>query len=248
MKRLGQFIPPITIVAIWSLVNSLGLVDSFFLPGPLKVVTTLKSLILSGVIFNDWLYTVYRSLLGFTISALLGIPIGIFIGRNRLIYSMTQPTIDFFRSIPATALFPLFLFFFGIGDMAKVAIVVYACLLIVVINTALGASQVKNKRIQSIRLLGASTIDTFRIVIIPESMPGILAGLRLALSLSFVLVVVAEMFGGTNHGLGHFIVNSQMVYKIPDMYAGILLTGLTGYIFNIVLIKAENKLLHWVGE
>ena len=87
-----------------------------------------------------------------------------------------------------------------------------------------------------------------RQIVVPESAPGILAGLRVALSLSFVLIVVTEMFIGTTVGLGYQIINSQMVYRIPDMYAGIVLAGVIGFLGNRSLLVIEGRILHWVGR
>ena len=96
--------------------------------------------------------------------------------------------------------------------------------------------------------MGASQRDIFWSIVLPESAPGMFAGLRIALSLSFVLIVVTEMFIGTTMGLGYQIMNSQLVYRIPDMYAGIVLAGLTGYVANSCLLRIEARVLHWVGK
>ncbi len=128
------------------------------------------------------------------------------------------------------------------------AIVIYACSLIVLVNTAYGAIQVKVPRLLCATVMGASRWDSFWKIVVPESAPGIFAGLRIALSLSFVLIVVTEMFIGTTVGLGYQIINSQMVYRIPDMYAGIVLAGVVGYLGNRALLSVEGRVLHWVGR
>lgn len=184
----------------------------------------------------------------FGLAAIVGIPLGLLVGRSQVIARATQPTVDFFRSIPSTALFPLFLFLFGLGDTAKIAIVIYSCSLIILVNTAYGARQVKAPRLLSATVMGASPWDSFWRIVVPESAPGILAGLRIALSLSFVLIVVTEMFIGTTVGLGYQIINSQMVYRIPDMYSGIALAGVVGYLGNLALLTLEKRHLHWVGR
>lgn len=248
MKRLPIFILPIAILALWSAGSSFGVIDPLFLPTPWVVGKALVAGLFSGQLARDLLATILRSLAGFTLSALAGIPFGLLIGRIPVLARATQPTIDFFRSIPATALFPLFLFAFGLGDTAKVAIVIYACSLIVLVNTAYGALQVKVPRLLCATVMGASRWDSFWKIVVPESAPGIFAGLRIALSLSFVLIVVTEMFIGTTVGLGYQIINAQMVYRIPDMYAGIILAGLVGYLGNRTLLSVEGRLLHWVGR
>jgi NitT/TauT family transport system permease protein len=248
MKRLTGWWLPIALVTMWSIASASKIVDPLFLPPPGAVARSLWTSLAHGSLTKDFVATVARSLVGFAAAAILGVPLGLLIGRMPKLAEATQPTIDFCRSVPATALFPLFLFFFGLGDTAKIAIVVYACSLIILVNTAYGARQVKELRILSAHVMGASQRDIFWHIVLPESAPGILAGLRIALSLSFVLVVVTEMFIGTTIGLGYQIMNSQLVYRIPDMYAGIVLAGFTGYLANTTMLRIEAKVLHWVGK
>ena len=222
--------------------------DPLFLSSPWAIADSLYRNLLSGPLARDLLATVIRSLVGFGLAAVIGVPLGLLVGRIPSLARATQPTIDFFRSIPATALFPLFLFFFGLGDTAKIAIVIYSCSLIVLVNTAYGALQVKASRILSAKVMGASRGDVFWKIVVPESAPGIFAGLRVALSMSFVLIVVTEMFIGTTVGLGYQIMNAQLVYRIPEMYAGIVLAGLVGYLGNHGLLAVEKRVLHWVGH
>lgn len=239
---------PVLLLAAWAFMTTANLVDPIFLPSPLAVGKSIVTGLAHGALLKDLCVTLSRALAGFAVSALIGIPLGLIIGRFKIIAAATQPTVDFFRSVPATALFPLFLFLFGLGEKAKIAIVVYACALVVLVNTAYGALQVKKARILSAQVMGASRRDIFWKIVIPESAPGIFAGLRVALSMAFVLIIVTEMFIGTTVGLGRQILDSQMVYRIPDMYAGIVLTGLSGYAVNNILLAIEKRVLHWVAK
>lgn len=248
MNRLAVTLLPLAFLVLWALLAGLQFVDPIFLPSPWAVAKSLVTGLVWDHLATDTLVTVMRALVGFVIAAILGAPIGILVGRVRLLAEATQPTIDFFRSIPATALFPLFLFFFGVGDKAKIAIVVYACSLIVLVNTAYGALQVKKPRVLSAQVMGANRWNVFWKIVVPESAPGIFAGLRISLSLSFVLIVVTEMFIGTTVGLGYRIVDAQSVYRTADMYAGIVLAGVVGYLANWSLLRIERHMLHWVGQ
>ncbi len=239
---------PLIILFIWAMLSITGAVDPLFLPNPFVVAKSVVSGFSKGGFTPSLIATVARSLTGFAMASIVGIPLGLLIGRIPSLARTTQPTIDFFRSVPATALFPLFLFFFGIGDAAKVAVVVYACSLIVLVNTAYAALQVKTPRLLSAKVMGATDIQVFWKIVVPESFPGIFAGLRIALSLSFVLVIVTEMFIGTTVGLGYEIINAQLVYRVPDMYAAIFVAGVLGYLANAVIIAVEKRLLHWVGK
>ena len=248
IRRFSHLALPLGILLLWQFITTAGLIDPLFLPPPWAVVNSVFTGLGSGQLVRDVVATITRSLVGFGVAATLGIPLGLLVGRIRSLARALNPSIDFVRSIPATALFPLFLFLFGIGDLAKIAIVVYACSLIILVNTAYGALQVKRSRILCARVMGASRWDVFWKIVVPESTPGIFAGLRVALSLAFVLVVVTEMFIGTTVGLGYRIISAQMVYRIPDMYAGIALAGTAGYLANWGLLRFQGRLLHWVGH
>lgn len=247
-KLLLTLILPFFLVTIWQLLFSCNAVDRFFLPSPYVVFSTLIHELISGELLSHLLITLQRALLSFLISAILTIPLGLLIGRINWIYLICQPTLDFFRSIPATALFPLFLLFLDVGDQSKIAATIYACSLIILVNTSYGAKQINPTRILSAKVMGISRAGIFWKIVLPESTPGILSGLRLAISMSLVIIVVTEMFIGTNIGIGYFIVNSQMIYNIPEMYSGVILIGLVGFALNRILLIVEKKKLHWIGK
>jgi len=248
-KMIGALLP-ISLIFLWSLGTYSGIIDPLFLSAPHEVVYQLWIGLFSDdpELAEHLGVTILRSIAGFVLSVAVGVPLGLLIGRIKWLADACQPTIDFFRSVPASALFPLFLFMFGTGDLAKIMVVIYAASLIVLVNTAYGAMQVRNSRLLAAKVMGASKIQAFWSIVLPESMPGIFAGLRIALSMSFVLIIVTEMFIGTNVGLGYYIINAQMVYRIPEMYAGIVLAGMVGYFANILLLSVEKKALHWVGK
>lgn len=248
MSPLLRIALPLVLLAAWFAFSVTASVNPLFLPSPLDVVTSLAEGVRSGVLVTDAMATLRRAVLGFLVSLAVGVPSGLLVGRVRSLSVAVQPTVDFFRSIPATALFPLFLVIFGLGDKAKITIVVYACSLIILVNTAYGARQVKAHRLRSARIMGATRWQAFYHIVVPESAPGIFAGARVALSMSLVLVVVTEMFIGTTSGLGWRIIDAQMVYRTPEMYGAILLTGFLGYGANLSIVALEGRALHWVGR
>ena len=248
MRRFTLFAAPAAVLLLWLVISKSGTVDRIFLSDPWSVLVALVDGLRDGVLIGDLFATVLRSLAGFLLATVVGVPLGLLIGRRPSVAQALQPTIDFFRSVPATALFPMFLFVFGIGDVAKVAVAVYGCALIVLVNASYGAIQVRETRVRAARIMGANDQSIFWKIVVPEALPSIFAGLRIALSLAFVLVVVTEMFIGTTVGLGYEIINSQQLYRIPEMYAAIVLAGVVGYLGNRALIAIERRLLHWVGR
>jgi NitT/TauT family transport system permease protein len=246
--RKYTFIGPIILILIWAVASQLQLVDKFFLPDPFTTIGKLFQLLGSGAIIGDLISTLGRVFLSFVIALVIGLPLGLFLGRSEKIYRSVEFIIDFFRSTPATALFPLFLLVFGITDTSKIAVASFASMLIIVFNTAYGVMHAKKSRILAAQIMGATKAQIFRWILFWESLPQTFIGLRSAVSLSLVVIVVTEMFIGTTSGLGRKIIDSQITYEIPTMYATILLTGIVGYLFNLLFILIEKRFLHWSAK
>lgn len=247
MKKY-TIIGPILLILIWALVAQLGLIDSFFLPGPFTTIIKLIQLLASGAILGDLFSTLERVVISFLIALIIGLPLGLLLGRTEKIYRSVEFIIDFFRSTPATALFPLFLLIFGITDKSKIAVAAFAAMLIIIFNTAYGVMHARKSRLLAAQIMGATKTQIFRWILFWESLPQTFIGLRNAVSLSLVIIVVTEMFIGTTSGLGRRIIDSQITYEIPTMYATILLAGITGYLLNLIFIAIEKRFLHWSGK
>lgn len=247
MKKIS-LIGPIFLIIIWIAITKLQLIDVFFLPDPFTVIGKLFELLVSGVIINDLISTLERVLEAFVIALIIGLPLGLILGRSKIIYKNTEFIIDFLRSVPITALFPLFLLIFGITDKSKIAVTTFALILIIVFNTAHGVMHAKKSRVLAAQIMGATKIQIFRWVLFWESLPQTFIGLRIAISWSLIIIIVTEMFIGTTSGLGRKILDSQMTYEIPTMYAIILLTGIVGYLLNFIFATTEKRLLHWNGK
>ena len=121
-------------------------------------------------------------------------------------------------------------------------------MLIIIFNTAHGVMNVKNSRVLAAKIMGATKSQIFKWILFWESLPQTFIGLRSAISLSLVVIIVTEMFIGTTSGLGRRIIDSQITYEIPTMYAVILLTGIIGYLLNLVFLLIEKRLIHWMGK
>lgn len=242
--RREAILGPLLLFVVWYLVGSLGFVDNFFLPDPFLTLRELWIMFVSGDIERDLGATLIRVMTAFLI-ALVGIPLGLMLGSSKRIYSSVEFVIDFFRSIPATALFPLFLIFFGVTDLSKIAVAGFASVLIVIFNTAYGVMNASTYRLLAARLMGASHWQIFYKILLWESLPQVFIGLRSAISLSLVIIVVTEMFIGTDVGLGKRIIDYQIMYEITSMYGVILLAGTVGYMLNLVFLSLEKRLLHW---
>lgn len=242
------FIGPLALILIWYVLSAFQWVNPFFLPTPWNVFLKLKELLLSSGVYTHIGKTVYRMFAGYFLAILLGIPLGIVVGYWEKVYNSLEFVIEFFRGFPATSLFPLFMLAFGIGDAAKIAIVIFSCSLVITINTLYGVRNSSKTRQMVAETMKAGKTYIFARVILPDALPYITAGLRTALSITLIIVVILEMFIGTDKGVGHLIYNAHMTYQIPEMYATIIITGLIGYGMNKGFIKLEEEIIHWGGR
>jgi NitT/TauT family transport system permease protein len=236
------------IALVWWLVGNFRLINPLFFPNLSSLSKALMNLLSDGEIYLDAIMTGYRALLGLALSGLVAVPLGLFFGRSQGVYEFFEFPTDFLRSIPSSALFFLFILFFGIGDASKVAVVFYGCSLIILVNTIYGARPTKEKqdRINMLLSFGATRRQIFRLVVLRDALPHIAAGFRICVSLSLVLVVVTEMFLSASNGLGRRIYDFYLAYRIPEMYAAIIILGLLGYAANKVSLVIERRTSFWL--
>jgi len=247
-ERLLPAIGPIILFIVWDLTVRLGLIRPILLPPPADTVATLITGLAGGSLLFDFFVTVWRTLQAFLIAAVVGMPLGVILGSNERAYRSVEFLIDFFRSTPSSALIPLFLMIFGVSDINKVAIAAFGAFLIVVFNSAYGVINARKQRVMAARVMGASRSQIFRDVLVWESLQPSFVGLRSAISMALVIVIVAEMFIGSESGLGHRIINSQQVMNVRDMYASILAAGVLGYALNVLFLVIDRRIIHWSGR
>ena len=245
---LLPLVGPLGFLALWWAVSASHVVRAVLLPSPFETLAYLGTEMVHGTLRADTLVTLTRTLLSFGIGSLLGVPLGIAFGSNERLYRSVEFLIDFFRSTPASALIPLFILFFGITDINKIAIAGFSVFLIVMFNSAYGVMNARKARILAARVMGATPFQVFRDVLIFESLPQTFVGLRNGISTALVIVVVAEMFIGADQGLGHRIIEGEQILHVTDMYASILVAGLLGYLLNVLFMLADKRLIHWNGK
>jgi sulfonate transport system permease protein len=247
-KRLLPVIGPLLLFVVWDFVVRFKLISPILLPTPSATLQTLFFGLFGGTLLMDFLHTVWRTLQAFLIAAAIGMPLGVLLGSNERAYRSVEFLIDFFRSTPSSALIPLFLMIFGVSDVNKVAIAAFGALLIVLFNSAYGVINARKQRVMAARVMGASRWQIFKDVLVWESLQPSFVGLRSAVSMALVIVIVAEMFIGSENGLGHRIINSQQVMNVRDMYASILAAGALGYALNVLFLVIEKRIVHWSGR
>ncbi|EOH6072831.1 ABC transporter permease [Burkholderia cenocepacia] len=247
LLRAG-LIGPVAVIVLWAIAHSAHWVTPRLLPGPLETFSTLWGSVIHGALWPDVRATVLRTGYAFAIASVAGIPAGVLLGSNSVIYRTAEFVIDFFRSTPATAMFPLFLLVFGIGEASKVAIAAFSAWLVIVFNTAYGVMHARRTRILAARVMGASSWRVLRDVMFYESLPQTFIGLRLGVSYALVVIIVAEMFIGSSDGLGRRIIDAEQIYDLTQMYATIIATGCIGYSVNLGFLMVERRFVRWAGK
>ncbi len=243
--RRYLFIGPFVLFALWFLISYFELIDHLLLPPPEHVGRKFVYLFATGVVLPDLGWTMLRWVSGLGLGTMLGIPLGLMMGASRRVYDSLEIVVDFFRSIPVMAMFPIFLVFLGTGNQSKIAISAWTTMLYVVINTLYGVRHASEARRMASRVFRATAWQTFTKVVFPDALPHIFVGLRISVSMSLVLVVAAEMIMGTTVGLGKRIFDAGLTYSVSEMYATILVAGLIGYFSNKFFVSIEQRVIHW---
>lgn len=246
--RALPLVGPVLLILIWDLVVRLGWIKAILLPPPSETLLTLINGMMGKALLPHFLVTLERTLMAFGIATAIGMPLGIALGSNERAYRSVEFVIDFFRSTPSSALIPLFLLIFGISDVNKVAIAAFGAFLIVIFNCAYGVINARKQRVAAAKVMGASRWQIFKNVLFWESLQPAFVGLRSAVSMALVIVVVAEMFIGSENGLGHKIIDAQQVMNVRVMYAAIMAAGILGYALNVAFLALEKRVVHWSGR
>jgi sulfonate transport system permease protein len=250
-SRLQAFLPVIGVIglfALWSLVAWRQWVDPVLLPSPAKAFDAFWQGMNGGALGFDFVKTVYRTMASTAIAAVIAIPLGIVLGASEPLYRSLEFVIDFFRSTPASAMFPLFLVLFGVGDETKISVAAFGALLVILFNVAYGVMNARKTRLLAAKVMGASKIRVLFDVMLLESLPQTFVGLRNGVSLALVIIVVAEMFIGSQDGLGHSVFEAQQMFEMPRMYAAIFAAGALGYGLNLFFLLIERRFVHWSGK
>ena len=224
------------------------IVDPALLPAPHAAAIALWNGMQGGKLYFDFLNTVQRTASAVALASAIAIPLGIVLGSYEKLYRSVEFVIDFFRSTPASAMFPLFLLIFGVGDRTKVYVAAFGAALVILFNVAYGVMNARKTRILAAKVMGASRWRIMRDVVLLESLPQTFVGVRSGVSLALVIVIVAEMFIGSTDGLGQRMFEAQQLFEMPDMYAAIFAAGALGYGLNLLFLLIEKRFVHWTGK
>ena len=191
--------------------------------------------------------SLFRTLSGFVIGVLLGVPVGLLTGYSRRAGAIMSPVMAFIRPIPPIAFIPMSVLYFGLGEVGKIVLIVFVSFNYVQANAHAGAANFPIAYKRASQALGLTRTQTFFRIILPGALPQIFTGVKIALALSWAVVVAAELVGAQT-GLGFMISDAALLFRIPVMFIGIALIGVIGLIMNTAINFIENKVVHWRGR
>ena len=188
--------------------------------------------------------SLYRALGGFAAAAVVGIFLGILMGRSKTIAGLLDPLFSGTYAVPKLALFPIFIFVFGIGSLSKVALVFLECLYPIVIMSYAGARSVNRVYLWSAQNMGASRAEILRRVVIPATAPFIFAGFRVAVPVAMIVVVITEMVASAD-GLGYQVIYALSSLRTDRMLAVVVVIAALGYLLDKAVVLARDRLIYW---
>ncbi|WP_345752075.1 ABC transporter permease [Microbacterium rhizophilus] len=233
--------PVVVVLAILVFTNT---TESFFLPPLQDVFTAFTRNWIFARVPSDLLPSLARLAVGYGAAAALGIVLGVLFGRSPAVRRQATPIVEFLRAVPPTALLPFTLVTFGIGDDAKIFLIALVCIWPILLNTIDGVTGIESTLQETGRSYGIPAVPRLLRIELPAAAPQIFAGLRASLPLAIIVMVISEMMGAIN-GIGFFIVQSQRSFAIADMWSGIVLLGILGYLLNLILSLLERWILAW---
>ncbi|MFD5801048.1 MULTISPECIES: ABC transporter permease [unclassified Streptomyces] len=233
---------PLVLVVVWW-VSSAGSQDVYW--PPLRTILESFPEVWTGERWRgDVLPSVLRLAAGYALAAVAGVAVGTLVGSHRRVRAVCEPVLEFLRAVPPPVLVPVIMLFAGIGDTMKIVVIAAGCVWPVLLNTVEGVRAVDAVMAETARCYGVTGVARLRHVVLRAASPQIFAGLRQALSIGIILMVISEMFAASN-GLGFTVVQFQRSFAIPGMWTGILLLGLLGFVLSVLFQLVERRALGW---
>ena len=246
-ERLLYVISPIGLLVVWEILLRLGFGDRRFIPAPSDIAVRFMQLVESGALEWHVAVTLWRVFAGFVIGSVPAVAIGLLMAMFRPVRIFFDPLIAALFPIPKVALMPLLLLAFGFGDASKIALVATAVFFPVIVNTYVGAANIEKIYWDVAKNYGASQTVMFTRIVFFGALPMIFAGLRIALAVSFVVLVAAE-FVASKNGIGYLIWNSWELLQVDVMFVGIVTIGILGLITSALFQEIERKVIPWKAE
>lgn len=233
---------PVLLILVWWISTLAN--DSFFVPTPGELVVKFWDTWIGPRIWIDVLPSVLRFVVGIAIAIVGGVLLGLLVGLSRNLRALTEPVFEFFRALPPPVLIPVLMLVFGPTDWMKIFIIVLAAIWPVLLNTVEGVRAADSVQSETSRSYGITGFNRVRYQVLPSATPQIFTGIRQSLPIGLMLMIISEMFASTS-GLGFSVIQFQRSFAIPEMWSGILVLGLLGYLVAVIFRFVERRVLRW---
>ncbi|PMC40491.1 ABC transporter permease [Bacillus sp. UMB0899] len=250
-KELGKassilkgLILPIIIVVLWELTGIFGLISDTLLPRPSSIFMTFIDLIMTGDLIMHFQISLLRAIGGFLLGGILGLLLGLAVGFNQSVEQTVDPTLQMLRTIPTLAVIPLFILWFGFGEVSKILLIAKGAFFPLYVNTFLGIRGVDSKLFSVAKVLEFSRWKQITLLILPAALPNILLGLRLSLGVSWLALVAAELMG-SSQGVGYLIMDARQFSQTSIVLVGIIIFAVFGKVSDSFVRIFEQRLLKW---
>lgn len=232
----------LAVLGIWQLWA--GAANSFLVPTASEVAAKAWDVWPTSDFLSEVGESMKRYAVGFAIAAVIGISIGLLVGTSHAARRTLDPFLECLRAVPAIAIVPAVFVILGVGDASRITVIAVGLCFPILVNTSEGVRGIPLEVRDTASMLHVGRLERIVRIYLPAALPSIMAGLRIAVSLGLVLVIVSEFVGEAN-GLGYYLIVQQSTFDYPALYAGILFLGLLGYVLNRVFLIAERRLLAW---
>lgn len=247
VSRFERWLPAliaISCAAVWELFSRIGLIPAYFFPAPSVTFRTIFELSSDGRLASDTAITAARLIVGFATGGSVGLLLGLLMGYSRRIRRIVDPFVAAAHPIPKLALFPLIMIIFGIGETSKVVLVAIGVFFPMLINAMAGVRQISPINFEVAENFGAGRLKVFTRVVLPGSMPLVLAGTRVALNMALLITIAIELVSART-GLGALIWNGWQTFRVENIYAGIVVISLMGIGISLGLKSLTARLVPW---
>lgn len=244
VDRLMNVASPVLLLALWEIAARFGWIDVRFFPAPSKIFQTMFTLIENGQLWIHLKASMYRLFWGFLLGAIPALILGISMGLSRTLRAICEPLVAATYPIPKSAILPLILLIFGLGEASKIVMVGIGLFYPILINTMAGVLEIPKIHFDVAKNFGAGKLQVFRTVALPGAMPLIMTGVKLGVGLGLILISLSEMVGAKS-GLGYMMWNAWEILSVETMYVGLIVIAALGVLFSIILNEVERYLVPW---
>jgi ABC-type nitrate/sulfonate/bicarbonate transport system permease component len=243
-EQLIGIVSPLLLLVLWEAAARVGVIDVRFFPAPSTIIMQLVLLARTGELELHLWASLQRLFWGFLLGGIPALLLGLAMGLYRPVRIAIDPLVAATYPVPKSAILPLVLLIFGLGEMSKVVMVALGVFYPILINTVAGVRNIQPIYLDVGRNFGATGWQVFRTIALPGALPNIMAGVKLGIGMGLILIAIAEMIGA-REGIGYMIWNAWQILAVDTMYVGLMVIAILGFLFNLILDAVEQLVVPW---